>query len=208
MRIFLLLYLVLLFCLLFYLMYKIIRWIIRKKVRAYWALALLGIFLLTKIINHVFFTKMEFIQSKVYLNLYLVKNEIKDRDSLNNIIKERIMLEINNNSDITKKIYPKNTHEAPYATLAFYTYTKSSKLSMFQDYGTAYFIDNEEDLGGMVVEDLSMYQNYKLATYNIRTHKKDTTLYYGVLAYYKQGYLVKTDTLITKSNLTKTYENK
>ncbi|WGH75179.1 hypothetical protein P8625_14050 [Tenacibaculum tangerinum] len=37
---------------------------------------------------------------------------------------------------------------------------------VFQDYGTAYFIDHEEDLGSFSVEDLNMYQNEKLTTFN------------------------------------------
>lgn len=177
------------------LLYKIVRWILRKKTRIYWTAFLLSIFLFTKTINHLFFTKMEFIQSNVYPNLYLVKNELKNRDSLNNSIKKRVIKKINNGLVNNGEIYSENTYKAPYATLAFYTYSKNTIFSVFQNYGTAYFIDNEEDLGGISVEDLLMYSNDKLATFNIRHYKNDTTRLCGILEYYKNGYVVKTDTL-------------
>ncbi|WP_417786500.1 hypothetical protein [Tenacibaculum sp.] len=143
---------------------------------------------------------MEFIQSNVYPNLYLVKNEIKNRDSLNSIIKKRVVEKIDLNFIANGKKYTENTHKAPYAALAFYNYSKSSRLSVFQDYGTAYFIDHEEDLGGFSVEDLSMYQNEKLATFNIHPYKKDSTQYYGVLEYYRNGNVMKTDTIVLQKN--------
>lgn len=183
---------------LLFLLYKFIRWVSRKKARIYIVSSILGILIIFKTIDHFFFTKMEFIQSKVYPNLYLIKNQIENRDSLNVIIKNRVIEMINKKSTISKKMYPKNSYTAPYATFAFYTYTKNSRLSIFQDYGTAYFIDNEEDPGGFSVEDLLMYRSYLLATYNIRNLKKDSASYYGVLEYYKDDYLVKTDTLVTK----------
>lgn len=195
MNIILLLFLIGILCIILFILYKALRWISINRIRVYTTLALLGILILTKTIHAVFFTKMEFIQSKVYPNLYLVKHPIKDRNSLNNIIKGRVLEMIDQNLINNQKVYTENTAEAPYATLAFYAYSKNSKLSVFQDYGTAYFIENEEDLGGMIVEDLSMYQTQKLATYNIKPYKKDTTRYYGMLTYYKDAYPVKADTI-------------
>lgn len=196
MEILIILFLLILLFFLLFLLYKIVRWIFRKKVRIYYVISLIGVLLLTKTIHYLFFTKMEFIQSKVYPNLYLVKNEVKDRNSLNNSIKKKVTENINNGLISDRKIYLENTSKAPYATLAFYTYSKNSVFSVFQDYGTAYFIENEEDLGGISVEDLQMYYKYKLATFNIRNYTNDTTRFYGVLAYYKDGYVVKTDTLL------------
>ncbi|MFI1770328.1 hypothetical protein [Thalassobellus citreus] len=195
MEILLIIFLLLLAGLVLFLLYKILKWIVAKRVRIIIATSLFLIALVGFTINHLFFTKMKFIQSKVYPNLYLVKHPIKDRDSLNNIIKSKVIEVIGKNPIINQKKYSENTYEAPYATLAIYTYSKNSKLSVFQDYGTAYFIDNEEDLGGMVVEDLTMYQTQKLATYNIKAYKNDTTRYYGALTYYKDAYPVKTDTI-------------
>ena len=178
-----------------WLFYKTLKWFFKRKTRFFWLSSLLVIGILGYTINQLFFIKMEFIQSNVYPNLYLVKNEIKNRDSLNNTIRKRVIKQINDDFITNGKRYTENTHKAPYATLAFYSYSKSSRLSVFQDYGTAYFIDHEEDLGGFSVEDLSMYQNEKLATFNIRLYKNDCTQYYGVLEYYEKGYPVKTDTL-------------
>lgn len=195
MEIFIIIFLLLLASIVLFLLYKILKWIVAKRVRIIVAISLLLIAVAGFTINHLFFTKMEFMQSKVYHNLYLVKHPIKDRDSLNSIIKGRVLEMIDQNLINYQTIYTENTAEAPYATLAFYTYSKNSKLSVFQDYGTAYFIDNEEDLSGMIVEDLSMYQTQKLATYNIKAYKKDTTRYYGMLTYYKDAYPVKADTI-------------
>ncbi|WP_281979968.1 hypothetical protein [Tenacibaculum mesophilum] len=195
MEILLIIFLLLLAGLVLFLLYKILKWIAAKRVRIIVAAALLVIAIIGNTLNRLFFTKMEMIQSTVYPNLYLVKHPIKDRDSLNNIIKRKVIEVIGKNPIINQKIYSENTYEAPYATLAFYTYSKNSKLSVFQDYGTSYFIDNQEDLGGMIVEDLSMYQTQKLATYNIKAYKNDITRYYGALTYFKDAYPVKTDTI-------------
>lgn len=195
MEILLIIFLLLLAGLVLFLLYKILKWIAAKRVRIIVAAALLVIAIIGNTLNRLFFTKMEMIQSTVYPNLYLVKHPIKDRDSLNNIIKRKVIEVIGKNPIINQKIYSENTYEAPYATLAFYTYSKNSKLSIFQDYGTSYFIDNQEDLGGMIVEDLSMYQTQKLATYNIKAYKNDITRYYGALTYFKDAYPVKTDTI-------------
>lgn len=195
MEILLIIFLLLLAGLVLFLLYKILKWIAAKRVRIIVAAALLVIAIIGNTLNRLFFTKMEMIQSTVYPNLYLVKHPIKDRDSLNNIIKRKVIEVIGKNPIINQKIYSENTYEAPYATLAFYTYNKNSKLSVFQDYGTSYFIDNQEDLGGMIVEDLSMYQTQKLATYNIKAYKNDITRYYGALTYFKDAYPVKTDTI-------------
>ncbi len=183
-----------------FLIYKIFKWILAKKERIISTLSILLITIISITIHQVFFIKMEFIQSNVYPNLYLVKNEIKNRDSLNSIIKKRVVEKIDLNFIANGKKYTENTHKAPYAALAFYNYSKSSRLSVFQDYGTAYFIDHEEDLGGFSVEDLSMYQNEKLATFNIHPYKKDSTQYYGVLEYYRNGNVMKTDTIVLQKN--------
>ncbi|WP_020532577.1 hypothetical protein [Flexithrix dorotheae] len=195
MEILLIIFLLLLAGLVLFLLYIILKWIVAKKVRIIVAASLFLIAVVGFTINYLFFTKMEFIQSKVYPNLYLVKHPIKDRDSLNSIIKSKVIEIIDKNLINNKKVYSENTAEAPYATLAFYTYSKNSKLSVFQDYGTAYFIEYEEDLGGMIVEDLNMYQTQKLATYNIKAYKTNTTRYYSTLTYYKDAYPVKTDTI-------------
>lgn len=185
--------LLLLFLLIFlfgflFLLYKIVSWIGKKRVRVVLVLSLVGIFLVVKTIDYFFFTKIKFIQSKVYPDLYLIKNPIKDKGILQNTIKDFVITTVKDNekATVSRKVkYP----------LRFYKYVKSWNPLVFGDSGTAYFIENEEDLGGMVVEDLSIYTKHKLATFMMIPDKKDTTFSYGILAYYKEGYVVKTDTL-------------
>lgn len=189
-----------------FLLFKIVKWVVAKRARVFTVFSLLLIGALCYTINHLFFKKMEFIQSKVYPNLFLVKNEIKDRDSLNSIIKKMVVEKIDEDFISNVRKHTENTQQAPYAALAFYTYNKNFNLSLFQDYGTAYFIEDPEDLGGMNVESLGMYQKQKLATLNIQRYKNDKTLYYGILDYYKDAYIVKTDTLQISIPIEKTTE--
>ncbi len=178
-----------------FLLYKLLRWGLKNKRNRWIALSILCMGGLGFVVNDLFFKDMTFVQSKVYPNLYLVKHPVKDRSILNQAITQKVTDLTYENQVDRNKIYTKNTHEAPYATLAFYTYTKNTIISIFQDYGTAYFIDHEEDLGGFSVEDLGMYQQEKLATYNLRPYPKDSTQHYGVLEFYEKGYVVQTDTL-------------
>lgn len=195
MEIILIIFLIIVLAVAVFTLFKILKWVFTKKERALW-LGMLFLCLVVGItINKLFFTKMEFVQSKVYPNLYLVKNEIEDKEALKVIIKKKVLEIVSKGLINNAEIYSENTYKAPYATLAFYTYTKNSIFSVFQDYGTAYFLDHEEDLGGFVVEDLGMYQKNKLATYNLRTCKKDSRLFCGVLDFFKEGYVIKTDTL-------------
>lgn len=188
MEILLILFLLGLIGFLLFLLYKLIRWISRKKTRIYIVLSFVGILIIFKTIDHFFFTKMEFIQSKVYPDLYLIKNPVQDKNTIQNAIKDFVVKAIKDNE---KAMYSRKEEYQ----LRFYQYFKSWNPLVFGDSGTAYFIENEEDLGGMIVEDLSMYPKYKLATFKMTNNKKDTTSLYGVLEYYKEGYVVKTDTL-------------
>ena len=194
-------FLILLFGIVLFLSYKIVKWVIARKGRVVGVVSILFVTIVSVTIYQLLFVKMEFIQSNVYPNLYLVKNEVKNRDSLNNIIKKIVVEKIDLNFIDNGKKYIENTHKAPYAALAFYNYSKSSRLSIFQDYGTTYFIDHEEDLGGFSVEDLSMYQNEKLAIFNIRLYKNDSTQHYGLLEYYEKGDVVKIDTIILQKKI-------
>lgn len=166
--------------LILYLIYKCIRWVFSKKVRIHFALIFMGLLMLAKTIDVLFFTKMEFIQSKVYPDLYLIKHPVKDKNALNKAIRDFI----------TEKFEDKT----PNLSFRFYEYYKSWNPFIFGDSGTAYFIDNEEDLTGIVVEDLSIYKKQKLATFNTIV-KKDSTNKYGLLHFFENGYIIKTDTL-------------
>mgnify|MGYP000076286253 FL=1 len=96
MEIILLLFLLLLIVVFLYIIFKIFKWILNNKLRRIYAFTFVVVLLLSGLIHKVFFEKMEFIQSKVYPNLYLVKHPINDRDSLNKIIKNKILHEVNN----------------------------------------------------------------------------------------------------------------
>jgi hypothetical protein len=66
----------------------------------------------------------------------------------------------------------------------------------FNDAGTYYFIEHEEDPGGFSVEVLDMYTNYHIAKFNLKFCKNDTINYFGTIDYYKGWKIIKTDTLI------------
>ncbi len=83
------------FALFFYLLYVLIKWISKKKTRIQWTFGIIGIVILINIIDSIFFTKMEFIQSKVYPHLYLVKNQINNQYSLNAVIKNMVVQKMN-----------------------------------------------------------------------------------------------------------------
>ena len=66
-----------------------IKWIFRNNTRKKWSLIILGIIILSTVVNTVFFVKMELVQSKVYPNLFLIKKPIEDKDSINKLIKQQ-----------------------------------------------------------------------------------------------------------------------
>ncbi|GAA6765178.1 hypothetical protein AAFH68_11120 [Flavobacterium sp. CGRL1] len=116
--------------------------------------------------------KTEFIQSKVYSNLFLIKNPPKE-DSL--LKKEITFFLIKNPPKIGKRF----TH------LDFYKYS----------WNTKYFLDNEEDSGGFSSEELSYYPEDNLGTFIITKCKNDTTKLVGEL-FTKSPF--KADTIIYK----------
>lgn len=63
-----------------YLCYQLIRWAFDKKSRARVFLIALSTIGLALLIHHFFFKKMEFIQSEVYPELYLIKNPAETKE--------------------------------------------------------------------------------------------------------------------------------
>ncbi|WP_417800643.1 hypothetical protein [Tenacibaculum sp.] len=173
-----------------FLLYKILKWVVTKKVRVLGALSILLIAIISIAIYQLFIVKMEFIQSEIYSDLYLVKKTTENKNALNKSIK----------NFVNQKLAETKNIDTNYS-LRFYEYTKNWNLLVFGDYGTAYFIENEEDLGGFSVEDLNMYQKEKLAILQIYSYKKDSTQHYGILEYYEKGYPVKTDTLTLQKKI-------
>ncbi|WP_338360061.1 hypothetical protein [Yeosuana marina] len=179
MEILLIIFLLLLLGVLLYLVFRVVKWIFNSKARIVFSLILVVLFGVVVGINKLFFQNMEFIQSNVYPDLYLVKHPIKDKDSINNMIEKRVLAQLQNG----------NTN-----TTQFYEYTTAWG---FQN-GTKHFINHKEDPGGFSSEELNNYQEFKMAYFSLSKSKKDTLNYYGILRYFKDGYEVKKDTIFKK----------
>ena len=90
-----------------------------------------------------------------------------------------------------------------YYSLDFYTYFVGWGTNPFGEAGTAHFIENKADPGGFSSEELDHYTKYRIAEFYLSFCEKDTVNYVGILRYYKNDELTKTDTIINKCNLTK-----
>jgi hypothetical protein len=200
MEIILILFLLTILFLFLYLIFKILKWLLKEQIRIKWALSLIVILVVFNLVNILFFTKIEFIPSKAIPNLYIIKNPIKNKDSLHSLIKKMVLEKVNsqavNQIDKYKKVNPNDSSVTLRYTIDFYEYYKGSVFIPFGDAGTHYFIENEEDPGGFSVEVLDMYPKYHIAQFNLKFCKNDTIHYYGTLDYYKEWEIVKTDTLI------------
>jgi ABC-type multidrug transport system fused ATPase/permease subunit len=185
MEIILLLFLLLLIVVFLYIIFKIFKWILNNKLRRIYAFTFVVVLLLSGLIHKVFFEKMEFIQSKVYPNLYLVKHPINDRDSLNKIIKNKILHEVNNPFIGNKNSNNENR-------IRFYEYTTAWGFSN----GTRHFIENEEDPGGFSSEVLNNYQELQMAYFELKQCKNDSLKYFGNLIYFKDGLEVNNEIII------------
>lgn len=175
-----------------FLLFKILKWVFHKKVRVFWIFSLLVGVILSGTINRVFFVKMEFIQSKVYPNLYLIKNPVENKNVLNKAIKEKVTQKIGvqfgTKNEVLKGIELKN--------LKFYEYNRGD----WGESGTAYFIENKERGDGMTAELLDYYPEFLVAEYNQQPCKIEIVGYLGKLDYYHQRKLIKTDTLLNSCN--------
>ncbi|MFB9077982.1 hypothetical protein ACFFLS_04850 [Flavobacterium procerum] len=90
-----------------------------------------------------------------------------------------------------------------YYSLDFYTYFVGWGTNPFGEAGTAHFIENKEDPGGFSSEELDHYREYKIADFYVRFCENDTVNYIGILTYYKNDEITKTDTIINNCNTTK-----
>lgn len=200
MLILIIIFFLLLLSFLIYLLFKLIKWIFRNEIRKKWGLSIFGLLVFGTIINTFFFIKMEFLQSKVYPNLYLIKKPIEDKDALNKLIKQQVIQQIKNqffNFDKKKKYkyYSKLIKEVNHS-IQFYEYYKAWGFIPFGEAGTAYFIENEEDFGGFSSELLQHYPKYKIAVFSLSYYRNDTINYFGKLEYFKDEKVTKTDTII------------
>ncbi len=184
------LFVLLLFVLFLYFVYKVLLWIFRSKASRISAITLITILCITLIINKLFFQKMEFTQSHVYSNLYIVKHPAKDNETVKkavlNKIKEYL---IANHKTGNKLSYSSETN-------CIYFYEDGGRTFGFiGDAGTSYFIDHEEDLGGFVSEELGMYQEYRITEFYYEKSATKLNTICGELNWFEEGSFVKTDTI-------------
>ncbi|RXR30115.1 hypothetical protein EQG68_11845 [Flavobacterium piscinae] len=185
----LLLLLLLLFALLFAI-YKLVKWTLKDKIRVKWAFTLLFALGLVIAIKKVYFTRMEFIQSKVYSNLYIVENP--EKDSL--LVKKAILEKIKEHLRTQHK--QKNKLSYSNETDCIYFYENGGRtLGFLGEAGTSYFIDNEEDLGGFVSEELGMYPEYRLVEFYYQLPENKTNEIFGEINYFYEGKHVNTDSV-------------
>lgn len=182
----------------FPLLCRILLWINKKPKEINWALSFLGILILAKIIHFAFFTEMEVIQSKVYKNMYFIKNPVSNTDSIRSSIKKMCLQRMNKEFISNEKKYKDYNNDSSKVwlnyDLNFYNYTDNWLGS-----NTAHFIENEEDDGGPTsMHFLSEIQNEKMARFSINYCENDTVNYYATLTYYQGEREIKTDTLINQ----------
>ncbi|MCU0352024.1 MAG: hypothetical protein MUF43_14540 [Flavobacterium sp.] len=191
----------------------VIVWIFKSPFRRKIALIIGGSIFFLLLIYNIFLVdhSMKFIQSKVYPGLYLIENEINDRDSLNKLIKKMVIKKMNIEFIGKEGKYKSKyqfTPNSPSRTdldyyLDFYTYFVGWGTDPFGEAGTAHFIENKADPGGFSSEELDHYRKYKIAEFYISFCEKDTVNYVGVLRYFRNDEITKTDTIINNCNLTK-----
>lgn len=187
MLILILLFVLCLLGILIYAIYKLIKWTSKDKIRVKWAVSIFTFLLLVFVIKKVFFTSMEFIQSNVYANLYIVENPIKDKDALKKAIINKIKEHLKTMHKQTKELSYSNTKN-----IYFYE-DGGMTFGFLGEAGTSYFIDHEEDLGGFVTEELGMYQQYLMADFYYAPCEQEANMLCGELAFFYEGELVKTD---------------
>lgn len=202
-------FLIVLLLIFLYFVYKIIVWISKKKKRINWTLILIGLLVFAKIIDFVFFTKMEFIQSKVYPDIYLVKNPIYNKGSLRMIIKKMVFQKVNkefigNENKYKDSIFNYRTdlYSNPYFdyTLIFYKYYKGWGMNPFGKAGTEHFIKHKEDPGGFSSELLEHYYEYSIARFEICLCGNDSSKYFGILRFFTNNEEMKIDTIVNQCN--------
>ncbi len=197
-----LLLIILIICL--YQLFKLIKWTIKKKKRMKWASGLVGVIALAVLVNHLFFKKMEFIQSKVYPDLYLIKYPIKDKDSLHKIIAKMVFHKVSNHFKTPSK---NTTAIVPYR-IRFYEYYSGTPFFVpFGEAGTTHFIENKEDPGGFSSEYISDYNRFHIAEFNLKYCRNDSLNYIGTINYYQNWDIIKTDIIINQCNPSKIEES-
>ena len=185
-----------------YFLFRLIKWILKKKVRSIWALVLLTLVALSWLIKFAFFTKMEFISSKVYPDLYLVKNPVNNKDSIHSAIKRMVQEKVNNK--FITEIISKDSFEkrgVPYRLRFYEYYTGTPIFVPFGEAGTTHFIEHEEDPGGFSSEEISNYNTYRIAEFYLKYCDADSLNFVGTIDYYQNWEIIKTDTILNQCKI-------
>jgi hypothetical protein len=177
---------------------RLLKWILRDKMKLQVFCTLLVIGFIGGGIHHFFFKNMSFIQSEVYPDLYLVKYPETDQSVLHKAIQDKIKHHFSKGETAGKKLAYEREN-----SIFFYEYYKAFPLSVFQDEGTAYFLDNEEDLGGLVTEEIGMYSTYKLAEFSYAPCKDAVRQQCGELRFFNENGVVKSVEIFNITTLTK-----
>ncbi len=172
-----------------YVIFKALKWILNRNIRIVYTLISIGFLLLFGVVNHLFFKNMQFIQSEVYPNLYIVKYPDKDQKVLQQAIINQVLNHFKTTVKNGKPLAYSNNND-----IHFYEYGGTT-FGFLGEAGTGYFIDHEEDLGGFVTEELGMYTNYKLAQFYFNPCNQESTLTCGEIKYFKEGEIFKSEIL-------------
>ena len=175
-----------------YVIFKALKWILKRNIRIVYTLIGIGFLLLLGVVNHLFFKNMQFIQSEVYPNLYIVKYPDNDQKVLQQAIKNQVLNHFKTTVRKGKPLSYSNKND-----IHFYKYSGTT-FGFLGEAGTGYFIDHEEDLGGFVTGELVMYSNYKLAQFYFNPCSQDSTLICGEIKYFKEGEIFKSEILQDK----------
>lgn len=110
--------------------------------------------------------------------MYLIENSFEDKDSINKLIKEKVIKHINNRffkyvKKIKYKYYSTLIKDLNHS-IQFYEYYKTSGFIPFGEVGTVHFIENKEDSGGFRSELLQHYSKYKMAVFSLCYCKNET----------------------------------
>ena len=185
-----------------YFLFRLVKWILKKKVRSIWALVLVTLVALSWLIKFAFFTKMEFISSKVYPDLYLVKNPVNNKDSIHSAIKRMVQEKVNNK--FITEIISKDSFEkrgVPYRLRFYEYYTGTPIFVPFGEAGTTHFIEHEEDPGGFSSEEISNYNAYRIAEFYLKYCDADSLNFVGTIDYYQNWEIIKTDTILNQCKI-------
>ncbi len=182
-----------------YYLFRLGRWTFKKKTRVTWALAVIVAVSFAYLIDLMVFTKMELIQSKVYPDLYLVKNPVTNKDSINSVINKLVLEKVNSEYlNHNGALENSKNRKLPYRLRFYQYYTGTSLLVPFGEAGTTHFIENKENPGGFNSEEITHYSKYRIAEFNLNFCKDDSLNYLGTISYYQDRKIIKTDTIINQ----------